>query len=117
MYHARAEHLYPAAVLAGAASLSIANWAVYVHFGTGLCEWEVTPSEANASPFTKEFASGSFEAAFEISHSTVLVNQQALDLVEHRLVRSINSFIAVDFPRYDDAYRWSHLLHSANLHR
>src|SRR5437763_16974023 len=116
MNHTRTEHLYPATVLTGTASLPITDRTIYIHLGAWFCEWEVAVTEAHPAPFAEEFAGGSFQGAFEISHSTVFVNKQALDLVEHRLVRSINSFIAVNFPRYDNAHRWSRLLHDANLH-
>src|SRR5438874_592081 len=92
----------PPLLWTGFITRSIAHAAVYSHFSTGLCGWEVTRSDRTPSPFGKEIATSSFQATSEMSHSTVLVNQQALDLVERRRVRSINTFIAVYCPRYDD---------------
>src|SRR5579872_3706872 len=86
MHHARAEHLDPATILAGATALPVTDGAIDVHLSTWLGEREVAPTEAHLPPFAEQFASNPFQASLEISHGTILVDQEALDLVEHGLV-------------------------------
>src|SRR5438128_12533469 len=59
----------------------------------------------------------SFQAALEIGHCTELINEQAVQLVEHCLMRCINCLITVDLSRHNCAYRRLSMSHDANLHR
>src|SRR5947209_7316924 len=111
MHHPRAKHLHPTAVFTGAAALAITDGTIHVHLGTGFGEGEVTPTEAYPPILAEQFASSPLEAALEICHRAVLIDQQTFDLVEHGLVRGIDGLVAVDLARNDDAYRWPHLLH------
>ena len=117
MHHAATKHLYPTGVFTGATAHAGADGAVHIHLSTGLREREVASTEAHLPSLAEKCAGKSLQAAFEIAHCTILVDQQSLDLVEHGLVRGIDSLIAVDFARGDDAHRRAHLLHDANLHR
>src|SRR5258708_10216539 len=98
MNHARAKHLYPARVLTGTTAFTTADGTVYIHLGAGFGEGEVATTEAHTPTFTEELARSPFQAAFEIRHRTILIYQQAFNLMEHGLVRCINSFITIHFP-------------------
>ena len=55
--------------------------------------------------------------AFQIGHRHVPVDQQAFDLVEHRIVRGVGRVGPIDAPQRNDPHRRRLLLHHANLHR
>src|SRR5437763_10977385 len=117
VHHATTKQLYPASVFTGAASLASTDGTIHVHLRAWLREWEVAATEAHLPPLAEKCAGKPLQAALEVAHCTILVDQQSLDLVEYGFVRGIDSLIAVDFARGDDAHRRAHLLHGANLHR
>src|SRR5450759_5957495 len=75
VHHAAAQHLYPAGIFTGAAALTGADGTIYVHLSAWLREWEVAATKAHAPTLAEKLARNSLQAALEIAHCTVLVDQ------------------------------------------
>src|SRR6266487_5267317 len=116
MHHTCAKDLQPAGVFADAAPLAVAERAIDIDLGARFREREVAATEAHAASLAEELLRETLQAALEIGHRAKLVDQEALDLVEHRLVRRVDRLVAVDLAGDDDAHGWSHLLHGPHLH-
>src|SRR5690606_27709668 len=90
--HSAAAPLDPALAPAGAALLGVlpqADEAEQVDLGAGLGEGEVRGPEARGGALTEQARGEVVERALEVGHRDALVDDQALDLVEHRAVRRV----------------------------
>lgn len=91
VYHACAEKLYIALVLAHGAAFSAAVEAADIYLTAGLGEWEVVRTETELAVVAVELLHKHFECALEVAHCDALVNYETLYLVEERGVSSVNS--------------------------
>ena len=98
VHHAAAEDLEPAGLLADAAAGAVAEHALDVDLGRRLGEREVRRPEAQAARLLEELLGEAGEHALEVREADVLVEHEALDLVEHRRVRHVR-VAAVDRAR------------------
>ena len=55
--------------------------------------------------------------ALQVGHRHVAIDQQALDLVEHRVVRGVGRVGPIDAAQRNDPHRRRRLFHHADLHR
>ena len=115
--HAGAEDLDPALALAGGAALAAALVALHVHLAARLGEREVVRAEAGDGVFAVELAHERVERALQIRHRDALVDDHALDLVEHGRMRSVDLILSVDAAGRDHADRQGLALHRTHLHR
>ena len=99
VYHAGAEQLDPALTLAHAAALAVALKALHVHLAARLGEREVVRTEAGHGIGTVELFHQGVERALEIAHRDALVDDKALDLVEHRGMGRVDLVLAVHAAR------------------
>ena len=105
--HAAATPLDPALALAGAAvlhgrALAAADEAAQVDLGAGLGEREVRRPEAGVHALAEHRRGEVVEGALEVGHRDALVDDEALDLVEHRAVRGVVLVGAEDAAGRDD---------------
>src|SRR5437660_6241799 len=117
MYHSCPDNFRPAALFADTAALSATGRTDHIYLGTRFGKWEVAPAEAYTPPLAEHLLYEALQTTFEVGHCTTLIEQQAFDLVEHRLVCGINGLVAINLPRCNDTYWWLHVLHGADLHR
>src|SRR5699024_6954155 len=117
VYHARTENLEPALALAELSALAAAGEAGDVDFGRRLGEREVVRTEANLCRLAEHGLSEGLECALEVAHRDSALDDQALELVEHRRVRRVDRVRTVDSAGRDHADRRLLLLHYADLHR
>ena len=90
---------------------------LHVEFGTRLGEGEVTRNEIDLCILTEHRASELVQRGLQVDHADLLVNVQALDLVEHRVVRRVVLVGTIHPAGRDDADgRLRRLLHHADLH-
>ena len=116
VHHAAAENLQPLIALADTDFIAMAGIAD-VHFHGRLGEREVAGAEAHFYLIHLEERLGEgFQRPFQVPHMRHLVDDETLDLMEHRCVGLIG-IATVNAPRRDDAQRRPGLLHGADLHR
>ena len=113
--HAGAHDLQPAGVLARAAALAAAELAVDVDLDAGLGEREEVRPDADAAVRPEELAREVSQGALEVGQRDALVDDQALDLVEHGRVRGVR-VAPVHLAEAHDVHRRLLLLHDAHLH-
>ena len=116
MDHAGAQDLDPALTLAGGAARAAALVALDVHLAAGLGEGEVVGAEAGDGAGTVELADDGVEGALQVRHGDALVDDQALDLVEHGGVGGVHLVLAVDPAGGDHADGDAVGLHGPDLH-
>src|SRR6185312_13477307 len=109
MDHAAAEHFQPA-------GRTVRGVPADVHFGRRLGEREIAGAEAHLEIALEERADELGQRALEVGETGSLVDQQALDLVEHRRVGLVR-IAAIDLARRDDADRRLAPGHRTDLHR
>ena len=112
--HAGAHDLEPAGVLAGAAALAAAQLAAHVDLDARLGEREEVRPHADGAVGAEELAREVVHRALEVGQRDALVDDEALDLVEHRRVRGVG-VAAVDLAEADDVDGRPLLLHDAHL--
>src|SRR5579872_7492706 len=116
MHHAAAENLHPVVALAEADFALLAP-ALDVDFERWLGEREEGRAEAHLDAIDlEERLAELLEDPFEVAEMRMLVDDQALDLMEHRRVRLI-AVAAVGAAGTDDAQRRLLAQHRAHLHR
>ena len=91
--------------------------ALHVHLAAWLGEREVVRAEAGDGVLTVELFHERVERALQVRHRDALVDDHALDLVEHGRVRGVHLVLAVDAAGGDHADRQRLALHGAHLHR
>ncbi len=57
------------------------------------------------------------QSSFQIRKRDAFIHEQTFDLMKHGSVRRIGGIAPIHPARTDDAHRWLHLLHRADLHR
>src|SRR6266566_4875301 len=114
--HAATHQLDPAAPLAHAAALPVADHATHGNLAARLREGKETGMEARADLLAEEFLGEEIERAFEIGKSNVRVDGQPLDLVEHGRVGGVRVVAPVALAGGDDVKRRAVLLHGPHLH-
>ena len=116
VHHPAAQDLQPVAALADD-QLVLGPAAADVDLGRGLGEREVAGAEAHRHVVALEVGAHEVDqAALEVAHVGAPVDQQALDLVEHRRVGGV-AVAAVGAAGRDDPERRLARLHGADLHR
>src|SRR5690242_13838123 len=95
--HAAAEHFQPAA-------LAVLRFPADIHLGRGFGEREIAGAEAHLEVALEERTHELGQRALQVREAGGLVDQQALDLVEHRRVGLVR-IAAVDLARGDDPDR------------
>src|SRR5665647_549429 len=113
--HAGAHDLEPAGVLAGAAALAAAELAAHVDLDARLGEREEVRAHTDGALAAEELLREVVHGTLEIGERDALVDDEALDLVEHRRVRGVG-VAAVDLAEADDVDGRPLLLHDAHLH-
>ena len=116
MHHPRTEDLQPAALTA-AATNSATDSAGHGRPDARLGEGEVIAHDPNTPLGTEERAGEIFDRALQVGEADVVVDDQALDLIELRTVRGIRGVAPVDGSGGDDADRGRVALHEPDLHR
>ena len=117
VHHARAQHLDPAGALAHAAARALAVRAGQIHLGGRLREGEEGRAEAGLDALAVHLAGELVQRALQVAHGDVLVDHQALHLVEHRAVGGVGLVGAVHPARADHADGRLAGGHDAGLHR
>src|SRR4051812_40117000 len=120
--HAAAAPFDPALAATGTAvldgpRLTPADEADHVDLGRGLGEREVRRSEPCRDPLAEHLLGEVVEGALEVGHRDALVDDEPLDLVEHRRVRRVVRVGAEDATRADHVDRRRPAEHGARLHR
>ena len=116
MDHAGAEDLDPALTLAGGAALAAALVALHVHLAARLCEREVVRTEAGDGVLTVELFHERVERALQVRHRDALVDDHALDLVEHGGMGGVHLVLAVHAARSENTDGQRARLHRVDLH-
>src|SRR2546425_2326196 len=116
MHHPGAQDLQPAP-LAAAATGTAADTARDGRPDAGFGEGEVVTHDPNASFGTEERAGEILDRALQVRQADVVVDDQALNLIELRTVRGIRRIAPVDRARSDDADRRLVALHEPDLYR
>src|SRR5947209_400271 len=116
MYHSCPNNFRPAALFADTAAFSATGRVDHIYLGTRFSEREVAAAEAYTSSLAEHLLGEAPQTPFKVEHRTILIDQQAFDLVEHCLVCGVNGLVAIGLPRCDDTYWRLHLLHCADLH-
>src|SRR5690606_28700090 len=118
MDHPAAEDLDPAGVLAQAAAGPravglLAEYTSDVDLGARLDEREVARAQADRGARSVDALGELGEDALEMREGDVAVDEERLDLVEHRRVRRV-VVAAVHGPRRDERHRRLHRLHRSD---
>ena len=100
--HAAAEHLHPAALLADAAALAVAEDATEGYLGARFGKRKKTGMEAAADVLAEKPLAEIVENPLEVGESDVLVDGEALDLMEDGRVRGVGIVAPVDLAGDDD---------------
>ena len=95
--HPATEDLHPTGALAdptrgGACAITFpgaAEHATHVDLAAGLDEGEVTRAKANRDVLVEEAAKEECEHSFELGESHVFIDEEALELKEHRRMRGV----------------------------
>src|SRR5947209_9470067 len=114
--HAATHQLDPAAPLAHAAALPVADHATHGYLAARLREGKETWMEARADLLAEKLLGEEIERALEIGESNVRIDGQPLDLVEHRRVSRVRVVASVALAGRDDVQRRAVLLHGPHLH-
>ena len=114
--HAGAHDLQPAGVLARAAAGAAAQAAVHIHLDAGLGEREEVRAHADAAVGAEELAREVSHGALQVGQGDALVDDEALDLVEHGRVRGVR-VAAVHLAGAQHVDGRPLRLHDAHLHR
>ena len=114
--HAGAEEFDPALALAGGAALAAALVALHVHLAAGLGEGEVVRAEARDGVGAVHLHGHVVQHALQVGEGDVLVDDQALHLVEHRAVGGVHLVLAVAAAEDGGADGQGARLHDARLH-
>ena len=115
MHHSAAENLEPAGLAAHAAARPPADDALDVHLGGGLREGEVGRPEAQVQVRLEDVAAEGGEDPLEVREVRALVDDEALDLLEHRGMGEIG-IAAVDAAARDHPERRRLHRHDPDLH-
>src|SRR4051794_15103293 len=116
MHHAAAENLEPVFAFAEADLVLVAA-TLDIDFQRRLREWEERRTEAHIDVVDLEESLAEFvQDPFEVTEMRTLVDDQALDLMEHRRV-SLVRVAAIGAARTDHADRRLLAQHGAHLHR
>src|SRR5579884_478927 len=116
MHHSCPDNLRPATLFADTAALSPTGRADHIYLGAWFGKREVAPAEAYTLSLAEHLLSEALQTTFKVRHCTMFIDQQAFDLVEHRLMCGINGLVAIGLPRCHNTYWRLHLLHCADLH-
>ena len=117
IYHATAQNLDPARVLTETAALAAAQHTRNVHLGARLGEGEVAGTKADLSIGAEQLLSEVEQHLLQVGKGHILVNVQALNLVEEAVGAGGNGLVAVNATRADDANGRLVALHCAYLNR
>src|SRR5680860_172886 len=122
VHHTAAAPLDPALALARAAvldrrRLAAADEAPEVDLGAGLGEREVRRPEARGDAGPEDRLGEVVQRTLEVGHGDALVDDESLDLVEHRTVRGVVLVGAEDSAGTHDVDRRRPGQHRARLHR
>ena len=101
--HTASQNLYPAGVLAEAAALAATDEARDVHLGTGFCEGEVAGTQANLRVGAEHLAGEAEQHLLQVGERYILVDIEALHLMEEAVGASRDGLVAVNAARADDA--------------
>src|SRR5260221_2809458 len=118
--HPSAEHLQPPGPLTDAARRprrSGAEGALDVHLGTRLDEGEVAWPEADRKPTTVEPLGESSQHTLQLRKADALIDEESIDLMEHRRVRAVVVATPVDRASAHDGHRGPSRGHLAHLDR
>ena len=117
IHHTATQNLDPTRVLAETAALATAQHTRDVHLGTGLGKWEVAGTQADLGIGAKQFLSEVQQHLLQVGKGHVLVDVQALDLVEEAVGTGGDCLVAVNAAGADDADGRLVALHRAYLNR
>ena len=115
--HPAAEDLEPALAAAEPATLAAAQAAAHVHLGRRLREREEVRAQPDAAVRAEHLAHEVLERALEIAERDALVDDEPLDLREHRQVAGVGDVAAVHPARHERVDRRLLRLHDAHLDR
>src|SRR5215831_758249 len=116
MHHAAAEDLHPSGLLAQPAALPVAALTLDVHLGGGLGVWEEARAKTRLDLAVEEALRERVQRALEVRQTDALVDDEALDLREHRRMSRVEVVAAVPAPGCDQSHRRAIRLHVADLH-
>ena len=116
VHHAGAEDLDPALTLAGRAAAAAALVALDVELAARLGEGEMMRAETGHGPLAVDLLHHQVQRRLEVGHGDALVDDHALDLVEHGRVRGVHLVLAVDAAGGDHADGQVLRLHGVDLH-
>ena len=103
-------------MFAEAATLAAADVAGNVHFCRRLCEGEVRRAQANLRVRAEHLAGESEQHLFQVGERHILVDVQALHLVEEAVRARRDGLVAIHTPRANHANRGRRVFHHAALH-
>jgi len=114
--HAATQNLNPTRVLADVAAFAATNVARDVHLRRGLGEGEIRRTETHLGALAEELLYEVIQGLLQVSKRHVLVDIQALYLMEDAVGASRDGLVAEHTARGDDADRRLVGLHHADLH-
>ena len=122
MHHTGAQQLNPALAMAGGADLTgrlaraVALEALHVDFAAWLREREMMRAEAHDGVLAVQALDERLQRALQVAHRDALVDDEALNLMEHRGVRGVGLILAEHAAGGQHADGRLLLLHDADLH-
>src|SRR5437763_11329270 len=114
--HPRPAQFYPARPFAETTARAAALEAGVVGLHARLGERKIRGAEARARRGAEQTPDELGERALQVSHVRAALDEQALQLEEHRVVRRVGRVASEDPTGRDDAERRTPTLHRVNLH-
>ena len=117
IHHTTTQDFNPTGVFAETATLTTAQHARDIHFGTRLGEGEIAGTQADLGIGTKQFLGKVQQHLLQVGKGHILVNIQTFNLVEEAVGAGRDSLVAVNASRADDADGRLVAFHRSHLYR
>ena len=115
MNHATTQNFNPAGFFTNMTSLAITNKTAYIHFCTGLREWEIGRSKTNFCLWSIHLLYKKVKRLFEVRKRNVLINIESFDLMKKAVTTCADGLVSINTTWHQHTNRKFPFFHFPNL--